>query len=78
MITGPARRRRWRNEEKLRIIEESYEPDTSVSEVARRHGVAANLLIRWRKLLAEVEEWIAKRVRERDTVSYDKHRQPAS
>jgi transposase len=53
VITGPARRRRWTTEQKLRIIEESFEPGSSVSEVARRHGVAANLLFRWRKLLAD-------------------------
>mgnify|MGYP001552130228 CR=1 FL=1 len=53
VITGPARRRRWTTEQKLRIIEESYELGSSVSEVARRHGVAANLLFRWRKLLAD-------------------------
>ena len=53
VITGNQRRRRWTTEQKLRIIEESYEPGTTVSEVARRHGVAANLLFRWRKLLAD-------------------------
>ena len=53
VITGPARRRRWTTEQKLRIIEESYLPGASVSEVARRHGVAANLLFRWRKLLTD-------------------------
>ena len=53
VITGSQRRRRWTTEQKLRIIEESYEPGTTVSEVARRHGVAANLLFRWRKLLAD-------------------------
>lgn len=53
VITGPARRRRWSTEQKLHIIEESYLPGMSVSEVARRHGVAANLLFRWRKLLAD-------------------------
>ena len=53
VITGPARRRRWSTDRKLRIIEESYAPGASVSEVARRHGVAANLLFRWRKLLAD-------------------------
>lgn len=53
VITGPARRRRWTTEQKLRIIEESYASDGSVSEIARRHGVAANLLFRWRKLLAD-------------------------
>jgi len=53
VITGPVRRRRWTTEQKLRIIEESYQPGASVSEVARRHGVAANLLFRWRKLLTD-------------------------
>ena len=53
VITGSARRRRWSTEQKLRIIEDSYEPGTAVSEVARRHGVAANLLFRWRKLLTD-------------------------
>ena len=53
VITGNPRRRRWTMEQKLRIIEDSYEPGTTVSEVARRHGVAANLLFRWRKLLAD-------------------------
>ncbi len=53
VITGSMRRRRWSTEQKLRIIEESYEPGTTVSEVARRHGVAANLLFRWRKLLTD-------------------------
>ena len=53
VITGSQRRRCWTTEQKLRIIEESYEPGTTISEVARRHGVAANLLFRWRKLLAD-------------------------
>ena len=53
VITGSMRRRRWSTEQKLRIIEESYQSGTTVSEVARRHGVAANLLFRWRKLLAD-------------------------
>lgn len=53
VITGGARRRRWTTEQKLRIIEESEEPGASVSEVARRNGVAPNLLFRWRRLMAE-------------------------
>lgn len=44
VITGTARRRRWSTEQKLRIIEESYEPGETVSAVARRHGVAANFI----------------------------------
>lgn len=53
LITGTARRRRWTTEQKLRIIEASYTPGATVSEVARRHGVAPNLLFRWRRLMTE-------------------------
>lgn len=52
-ITGTARRRRWSTEQKLRIIEESFEPGETVSSVARRNGVAPNLLFRWRRLMSE-------------------------
>ena len=53
VITGTARRRRWTTEHKLRIIEESFEPGETVSSVARRNGVAPNLLYRWRRLMSE-------------------------
>ena len=53
LITGTARRRHWSTEEKLRIIEESFEPGETVSSVARRRGVAPNLLYRWRRLMSE-------------------------
>jgi len=53
VITGTARRRRWTVAEKLRIVEESLQPGLSVSYVARQHGVAPNLLFRWRKLMRE-------------------------
>ena len=53
LITGNARRRHWTTEQKLRIIEASFEPGETVSSAARRHGVASNLLYRWRRLMAE-------------------------
>jgi transposase len=53
VITGTVRRRHWSTEQKLRIIEESFEPGETVSSVARRNGVAPNLLFRWRRLLNE-------------------------
>ena len=53
LITGTARRRYWSTEQKLRIIEESFEPEETVSSVARRNGVAPNLLYRWRRLMCE-------------------------
>lgn len=53
LITGEARRRYWTTEQKLQIIEESFLPGETVSSVARRRGVAPNLLYRWRRLLTE-------------------------
>jgi transposase len=41
------------NRTKLRIIEESFQAGETVSSSARRHGVAPNLLYRWRRLLSE-------------------------
>ena len=52
IITGTARRRR-RTQDKLRMIEETLLPGESFSAVARRHGVAPNLLYRWRRLMTE-------------------------
>jgi transposase len=44
------RRRRVRSEdEKRRIVLETFEPGASVSAVARRHGLNANLLFTWRR-----------------------------
>jgi transposase len=44
------RRRRVRSEdEKRRIVGETFEPGASVSAVARRHGLNANLLFTWRR-----------------------------
>lgn len=53
VITGAARRRRWTTEEKLRIVDETLRSGESISIVARRHGVAPNLLYRWRRLMTE-------------------------
>ena len=53
VITGSARRRHWSTREKLQMIEDSALPGESVSSVARRHGVAPNLLYRWRRLMTE-------------------------
>jgi transposase len=49
VITRVERRRRWSREEKQRLVAESARPDRTVSEVARAHGVAANLLFTWRR-----------------------------
>lgn len=52
-ITGTARRRRCSTQDKLRMIEETSLPVESISVVACRHGVAPNLLYRWRRLMTD-------------------------
>lgn len=50
MGTDERRRRRWYSaEEKARIVAESCEPGVSVSQVARRHDINANLVFTWRR-----------------------------
>lgn len=44
---------RWSAAEKLRIVEETLDERASISVVARRNGVAPNLLYRWRRLMLE-------------------------
>ncbi|MGR3440064.1 MAG: IS3 family transposase [Paracoccus sp. (in: a-proteobacteria)] len=53
IITDGGRRRRWSTAEKLRIVEETLDERASISVVARRNGVAPNLLYRWRRLMLE-------------------------
>ena len=53
IITDGGRRRRWSAADKLRIVEETMFDGESISAVARRNGVAPNLLYRWRKLMLE-------------------------
>ena len=52
IITSVQRRRRWTASEKVRMVEETFEPGMTVSLVARRHGVAPNQLFTWRRLVS--------------------------
>jgi transposase len=49
-----APRRSWSPEEKRRIVEEAVRPGASVADVARRHGVNANLVFTWKKAAGAV------------------------
>jgi transposase len=50
IITGvKRRRRRWRPEEKLRVLADLEAPGASVAEVARRHDISRGLLWSWRR-----------------------------
>ena len=51
IITGRERRRRWRVEDKLKIVSETLEPGASVNQVAARHDVYPGLLFTWRRQL---------------------------
>jgi len=50
---GPERRRRWRFEDKARLVAQTFEPGVSVCTVARRHGIAPSLLFTWRRQARE-------------------------
>ena len=43
------RHRRWRPDEKLRIVQETLRPGAVIAAVARRHGIGSGLLYTWRK-----------------------------
>ncbi len=50
IITGVERRRRWRDEDKLRIVAEAEAPDAVFAQVARRHDISRGQLWNWRRL----------------------------
>ena len=49
IITRPERRRRWSDEEKLRLVAEACRRGNSVSRVAHEHGLSASQLFGWRR-----------------------------
>jgi len=49
-VLAVQRRRRFTAEEKQRMVQETYQPGSSLSQVARANGVSPSLLFRWRKL----------------------------
>jgi len=49
-VLAVQRRRRSTAEEKQRMVQETYQPGSTLSQVARSNGVSPSLLFRWRKL----------------------------
>jgi transposase len=49
IITGHERRRHYTDDDKARLVGETVGPGQSVITVARRHGISASLLYRWRR-----------------------------
>ncbi|WP_407241872.1 IS3 family transposase [Escherichia coli] len=52
-VLGPEKRRRRTTQEKIAIVQQSFEPGMTVSLVARQHGVAASQLFLWCKQYPE-------------------------
>ncbi|WP_156937098.1 transposase, partial [Bradyrhizobium sp. WSM2254] len=48
-VVETGRRRRWSDDEKLRIVLESLEAPRAISSTARRHGISRSLLMTWRR-----------------------------
>jgi transposase len=53
LITSSERRRKWSVEEKRQIIEETYRPGMSVSQVARKYDITPSQLFYWRRTMEE-------------------------
>ena len=49
VLEGLERRRRWSQDDKVRIVEETLAPGAKVTDVARRNGVAASVVFTWRR-----------------------------
>ena len=52
-VVDTGHRRRWSFEEKLRIVEESFQGLRQASATARRHGISSSLLFGWRRAFRE-------------------------
>lgn len=56
VFTGAGRRRDWSDEEKDKILAESYSGEMSVSAVARWHGLSPGQLFTWRRQVRKQAE----------------------
>ena len=50
-VVETGQRRRWSDDEKLRIVMESLKTPRAISSTARRHGISRSLLMTWRRAL---------------------------
>lgn len=53
VFSGPERRRRWSDEERLQIVAEAFAPGARVADVCRRHDVSSGLIYTWRRKLRD-------------------------
>lgn len=53
IFSGPERRRRWTDAERLQILTEAFSPDACVAQIAQRHDVSTGLIYTWRRKLCQ-------------------------
>ena len=53
VLAGIQRRRRYSVVQKLAVLEEAARPGTTISYVARRHGISPSLIFGWRRRMSE-------------------------
>jgi transposase len=58
LLTGPERHRRWREEERQKILAAAFAPGASVAEVARQYDVATSLIYKWRQQALSVNSGV--------------------
>ena len=54
VFSGPERRRRWSDEERLEILNQAFAPGACVAEVCRRYDISSALIYTWRRKLRDV------------------------
>jgi hypothetical protein len=72
LVVVPAReghRRRFREADRRRILEEAARPDANLAKIARRYGIARRVLCRWKQELAAAPVFVAVQITDADTPS---------
>lgn len=49
VLTGPERRRRWRDDDREKVLTAAFAPGASVAAVGRQYDVATSLIYKWRR-----------------------------
>ena len=60
-VMGAERRRSWTAEQKREIVGESFGPELTPTEVARKHGISTGQLYTWRQQMVSVQSAIVGR-----------------
>ncbi len=79
IITRGERRRSWSVEQKREIVAESFGPELTPTEVARKHAISSGQLYTWRRQLLGMQSAMVTRVAPRFAeVAIDRGSEPAA